>query len=210
MSAILFIIITLLTLILMYGATGSKAIPAVYLILILLTGIAAAYGLFRQSPPLLVAAIICAAIATTVIYRRQYRKPIKVQYLWAIHCLRIAVELILYKLYLAGKVPVFMTFEGWNYDIITGISAVFFLVYSLKKSRFNSNIIMLWNLAGIVLLSIVVITAILSAPLPIQQLAFEQPNIAVLEFPFCLLPVIVVPIVYLSHALLLRHTLQKT
>jgi hypothetical protein len=45
----------------------------------------------------------------------------------------------------------------------------------------------------------IVLTAILSAPLPIQQLAFEQPNIAVLYFPFTFLPGFIVPIVLFSH-----------
>jgi len=45
----------------------------------------------------------------------------------------------------------------------------------------------------------IVLTAILSAPLPIQQLAFEQPNIAVMYFPFVYLPGFIVPIVLFSH-----------
>ncbi|MEM9987092.1 MAG: hypothetical protein AAF804_18515, partial [Bacteroidota bacterium] len=49
--------------------------------------------------------------------------------------------------------------------------------------------------------------AILSAPLPFQQLAFEQPNVAVLRFPYVLLPGVVVPLVLLSHLLSLKYLL---
>ena len=42
-----------------------------------------------------------------------------------------------------------------------------------------------------------------------QQLAFEQPNIAVLRFPYVLLPGIVVPLVGLSHLLHLKQLLTQ-
>jgi hypothetical protein len=46
----------------------------------------------------------------------------------------------------------------------------------------------------------VVITAIFCVPSPIQQLAFDQPNRAVLFFPYIWLPTVIVPIVFFSHA----------
>jgi len=45
----------------------------------------------------------------------------------------------------------------------------------------------------------IVINAILSVPTPIQQFAFDQPNIAILYFPFTWLPCFIVPAVLLSH-----------
>ncbi len=100
-----------------------------------------------------------------------------------------------------------MTFKGWNFDILIGFSALVLLVYALiTNKKFNKQFFIIWNIIGIVFLLFIVALAILSSPLPIQQLAFEQPNIAVLEFPYCLLPTCVVPIVLMSHILLLRSS----
>lgn len=98
-----------------------------------------------------------------------------------------------------------MTFKGFNFDIIIGIFSVVFLVISLfRKSILNNWIFALWNYAGIVSLISIVLIGIFSSPVPIQQFSFDQPNVAVLCFPYALLPTIIVPIALLSHILLLR------
>ena len=58
---------------------------------------------------------------------------------------------------------------------------------------------LIWNLICSALLINVVATVALSVPSPFQQLAFEQPNIAILYFPFVWLPSVVVPIVLIAH-----------
>jgi len=50
----------------------------------------------------------------------------------------------------------------------------------------------------------------LSAPSPIQKIAFEQPNIAILYFPFCWLPTFIVPIVLFSHLVAVRKLVLRT
>jgi hypothetical protein len=45
----------------------------------------------------------------------------------------------------------------------------------------------------------IVVNAALSAPVPFQQFAFDQPNIAVLYFPFVWLPGFIVPLVLFAH-----------
>jgi hypothetical protein len=55
----------------------------------------------------------------------------------------------------------------------------------------------------------IVVHAILSVQSPIQQFGFDQPNRAVLEYPFVLLPAVVVPIVMLSHLSTLRKLILK-
>jgi hypothetical protein len=68
---------------------------------------------------------------------------------------------------------------------------------------------LLWNCGGILLLSVIVTIAVLSAPLPFQQLAFKQPNVAVLQFPFTWLPAYVVPVVLLSHIIFIKKISAK-
>lgn len=66
-----------------------------------------------------------------------------------------------------------------------------------------------WNFIGIGLLANIVINAVLSVPSPFQKFAFNQPNIAVLYFPFNWLPGVVVPLVLLSHLVVIRQLFTK-
>lgn len=67
----------------------------------------------------------------------------------------------------------------------------------------NGNIICLGLLFNII------VNALFSAPSPIQKFAFEQPNIAILYFPFSLLPTFIVPIVLLGHLVSIRQLLKS-
>ena len=139
------------------------------------------------------------------------RHNLNSNYLIAIHTLRLPVELVLYQLYLAGKIPKIMTFHGWNLDILSGLTALIILVYPLiTKKYIRPSIVFIWNSIGLVFLAIIVSLAILSAPLPIQQFGFAQPNIAVFEFPYCYLPTCIVPIVLLSHILIIKSYKQAS
>ncbi|TDH21633.1 hypothetical protein EXU57_19210 [Segetibacter sp. 3557_3] len=133
-----------------------------------------------------------------------------------LHSCRIPVELVLFWLSLQKAVPGLMTFEGRNFDIVSGLTAPAVYYFGYVKKLMSSKILIVWHLACLVLLFNIVIHAILSAPSPLQQFAFEQPNIAVLYFPFVWLPCCVVPLVLLSHLAVLRQlktankSVQKT
>jgi hypothetical protein len=66
-----------------------------------------------------------------------------------------------------------------------------------------------WNFICLGLLFNIVINAILSVPTPFQKFGFDQPNVAVLYFPFTWLPACVVPLVLLSHLASIRILLQE-
>ena len=139
-----------------------------------------------------------------IFFKVKKHKPDK-QKLIGLHVLRVPVEVALYNLYIQKLVPVQMTFMGWNFDILIGLSAVVLLLLTIAKRVISRCLWLVWNITGIIMLTIIVVTAILCSPLPFQRLAFEQPNIAVLQFPYVYLPCFVVPVVYLSHILSLRE-----
>lgn len=204
-----FILTTLLSLVLFYNGTGrDKRVFYVSLCWLLATGVAAYAGFFLNTdarPPMAVFVIIPAILLCIFFYRIINKSAVGTKTLLIVHALRVPVELVLYQLYLRKQVPIFMTFKGWNYDIVVGISAILILGYLLlMKDRISRGFMLVWNITGIVFLGIIVSIAALSAPLPFQQLAFDQPNTAVLRFPFVWLPAYVVPVVLLSHLLLMR------
>ena len=126
-----------------------------------------------------------------------------------LHIVRIPVELTLLWLYQHGTIPEIMTFEGRNFDIISGITAPFIAYFGFAKKALNSTVIIVWNVVCLILLFNIVITAALSVQTPLQQLAFEQPNRAVLFFPFVWLPSVLVPLVLFAHLVLIKRLWKK-
>ena len=59
------------------------------------------------------------------------------------------------------------------------------------------------------LLANIVVNALLSTPTPIQKFAFDQPNIAILNFPFSWLPTFIVPIVLFGHLASIRQLFKQ-
>jgi hypothetical protein len=126
-----------------------------------------------------------------------------------IHIIRIPVEIVLFWLYIHKAVPINMTFEGRNFDILSGITAPIVFYFGAIKRQLGKKIMLIWNFICLGLLINIVVNAVLSAPLPFQQFAFDQPNIAILYFPFIWLPCFVVPVVLLSHLASIRYLLIK-
>jgi hypothetical protein len=126
-----------------------------------------------------------------------------------LNTIRIAVELVLLWLFLNKAVPQVMTFEGWNFDILSGITAPIIAWLGFSKKMLGKNFILVWNIICLILLFNIVIIAVLSAPFSFQQLAFDQPNIAILYFPFSWLPAFIVPVVLFGHLVSIRQLTLK-
>jgi hypothetical protein len=102
-----------------------------------------------------------------------------------------------------------MTFEGRNFDILAGITAPFVAYVGITKGKLNKSVLLIWNILCLGLLLNIVINALLSAPSPIQQFAFDQPNVAILNFPYSWLPTCIVPIVLFAHLAAIRQLTRK-
>ncbi|RPD40898.1 hypothetical protein [Chitinophaga barathri] len=205
-----FIAITLAAILFFYFGTGrNTGVLVVSLSWMVLVGVVSGAGFFEDErsglPKVMLGVNLPVILYVVYLYRQLNPDKIQQNWLLAVHALRVLVEITLYRLFLDGKIPRIMTFEGWNFDILIGLTAILLLAYRLYSGKgINRLFFRAWNIAGIVFLAIIVITAILSAPSPIQQLAFDQPNIAVTRFPYIFLPAIVVPLVLLSHLLVLK------
>lgn len=140
---------------------------------------------------------------------RRFINSLPLKYLTLIHVVRIPVELVLYFLFVYKTVPELMTFEGRNFDILAGLTAPIIYYFGSVKEQLNRTNLITWNLVSLALLMNIVINALLSAPSPIQQFAFELPNTAILYFPFSLLPTFIVPVVLFAHLVALRQLFKK-
>ncbi|MFC6223889.1 hypothetical protein ACFP2F_11610 [Hymenobacter artigasi] len=151
-------------------------------------------------PPLL---LIMALFATTA--GRRWLDGLRLELLTLLHVVRFPVELVLFGLYLQKAVPKLMTFEGRNWDIVLGLTAPVVYYFARRKMLSGRPGLLLWNILGLASLLNIVVSALLSAPTPLQRFAFEQPNIAILHFPFVWLPGCVVPLVLLAHLAAIRQ-----
>jgi hypothetical protein len=134
-----------------------------------------------------------------IFFRRNFVELLPLKTLTLLSIIRIPVEFVILWLYQNGQMPQVMTFTGRNFDILSGIAAPIIFWLAFRNNTINRPLLIVWNVAGIVLLANIVITAVLAIPSPFQQIAFDQPNRAVFYFPFIWLPAIVVPIVLFSH-----------
>jgi len=135
----------------------------------------------------------------------QLLQQVSQQWLVFMQSFRIFVELLIWFAFLAGKLPVQMSFEGRNYDVLTGILAVPAGYLLLKKKTYSTAIAIAFNIAGILLLLNIIIIALLSMPTPFRYFMNEPSNIIVAQFPFILLPGVLVPLAYSLHILSLRQ-----
>jgi hypothetical protein len=140
---------------------------------------------------------------------RRFIDSLQLDTLTILHVIRVPVEVVLFWLFLYKAIPEEMTFEGRNWDIISGITASVIFFLGFNRGKLWPSTILVWNLICLGLLVNIVATAILSTPYPFQRFGFEQPNIAIFYFPFVWLPSVIVPIVLLSHLSSIRKLIKK-
>lgn len=142
---------------------------------------------------------------------RHFIDSLPIKNLTYLNIVRIPVEIVLFGLFLHKAIPELMTFEGRNFDIAAGLTAPLIAYFGMSKQKISRKAILIWNFVCLGLLINIVVNALFSAPSPIQMFAFDQPNIAILNFPFSWLPTFIVPIVLFGHLTSIRQLLkQKT
>jgi Na+-driven multidrug efflux pump len=111
-------------------------------------------------------------------------------------------------LFIIHVLPVQMTFEGRNLDVLSGITAPFIARFVAHK-KISKTAAILWNLLCLGLLINIVIVAILSTPSPWRIFMNEPANTIVASFPVSWLPGFLVPLAYILHFVSLKQLLSK-
>lgn len=209
---IVFALTTLLTVLLLFKAAHySTRVIIIILTWLAVQGIISKSGFYTATNAvpsrfglLLLPPVIFIVILFLTRKGKQAIDSYNAKTLTLLHIVRIPVELTLYWMFLHKAVPGLITFEGRNFDILCGLTAPFIYYFGYIKNVLGRKLLIAWNLVCLLLLVNVVVTAVLSAPLPFQQFAFDQPNIAILYFPFVWLPCCIVPVVMFAHLVCLR------
>lgn len=114
---------------------------------------------------------------------------------------RVFVELLIWAAFVLDQLPIQMTFEGRNFDVLSGLFAPV-VAYWLANNR---TAMYLYNYLSLALLINIVTIAILSTPIPFRVFMNEPANLLVTKFPFIMLPGMLVPLAYGLHFLSLRQ-----
>jgi hypothetical protein len=216
---VIFLLTVILTFLLFISAVKIKpATAAVLVIWLAVTGTLSFKKVFQDTstiPPRLMIVIVPAIFFIILLLitksGRRFTDSIDLRRLTLVHIVRIPVEITLFMLSTYKLVPELMTFGGRNFDILSGITApiVYFICFKNSQLK-NRRLLLIWNFICLGLLLNIVINALLSAPFPFQQFAFDQPNVAILYFPFTWLPCFIVMIVLYSHLAAIRQLVRYT
>jgi hypothetical protein len=220
--AALFIATTLLTLVLFYRAFAKISTPIAQKVLwgslawLGLQGVVFATGFYLKTdtiPPRFALAVVPTFIAIAYFLNKKSSagilEKLSLKDLTLLHVCRIPVEIGLLWLYQSQQIPQIMTFEGLNFDVFSGLTALPMVWYAFQNNTIKRTPLLIWNIVCLALVGVIVVIAILSAPTPFQQFGFEQPNFGVLKFPFGWLPSFIVPVVVFCHLVSIRLLLKK-
>jgi len=214
---LVFISTTLLTLYFLYKAFQNKktvlVVSLAWLALQAAIGLSGFYTVADTMPPrfaLLVGPpFLFIALCFFTRKGKAALDKLDLRWLTILHVVRVPVEAVLFWLFAERYVPELMTFEGRNFDILSGLTAPLVFYFAFVRRSLGRKTLLAWNFICLALLCNIVINAVLAAPFAFQQFAFDQPNVGVLYFPFVWLPGFIVPAVLLSHLASIRILLQQ-
>ncbi|MTI31393.1 hypothetical protein E1171_11275 [Cytophagales bacterium RKSG123] len=112
------------------------------------------------------------------------------------------VEIVILCSFFAGILPKAATFEGYNFDIIMGITAPIMGVFAQKNGSQSYKWILAWNILGLVTLAIVVFIVISASYFP-EVWGSKEPLVSTqfTHFPITLLPGFIMPSAVFMHVL---------
>jgi hypothetical protein len=188
---------------------GTAVLLVAWLILLGVLSIRGFFADFSALPPRLAFAMLPPLLLVLLFTRSQAGKEflhhIQPQWLIYLQSFRILVEIALWLLVRNGSLPVQMSFEGRNFDILTGLLAFPVGYYCFVKKTWPPVTALLYNIAGLILLVNVVTISTLSMPTPLRVF-HNQPDSSVLtRFPFIYVSGLLVPLAYTLHILSLRQ-----
>ena len=118
---------------------------------------------------------------------------------------RLPLELVMHQAAREGLMPVQMSFAGWNFDIVTGASALV-VAWLASRDRLPRWGAVAWNALGSTLLAVIVTIAVASTPLfAAFGSAPEALNTWIAWPPYVWLPSILVAAALFGHVLLWRR-----
>ena len=116
---------------------------------------------------------------------------------------RILVELLIFGAFINGVLPQRVTFEGLNFDIIVGITALI-VAFLFMKKKISARFLLAWNIFGLAILSMTGY-AFLTAFFQYDFATVSQ-NTEFFHIPYLLLPGVLLPLAFFLHIFSIRQS----
>ena len=115
---------------------------------------------------------------------------------------RIGVELLIYFTFLEGVFPKRVTFEGLNFDIVVGLSAIG-IGWAVYKGKIGRKGVLVWNIVSLCVLALTVFSFNWSYYFNRNELS--EAAMKFIEFPYLLLAACLLPIAIFLHVFSIRQ-----
>lgn len=160
-----------------------------------------------ELPPRLPLFLFVPIAIFTLIYcirasKSEWIKYLKLTDLTYPQSFRIFVELILLYTFYANLIPMEATFEGYNFDVLMGVSAPFVAYFAFKKPKINITFAYFWNILGILMVlfvAFIIGTAFFNPMIWGSKISLVDPRFVTL--PYLLIAGFLAPLAIFMHAL---------
>jgi hypothetical protein len=160
----------------------------------------------RRPPPILLMLLAVLTISVVIAFTRFGHRFVDGLPLWILvvgQAFRLPLEWLMHRAAEEGVMPPQMSYSGWNFDIVTGITALPVALLLARGFRHARTVAIVWNIMGSVLLINILTIAILSTPL-VGAFGMERANTWVAHPPYVWLPTVMVVCAITGHLVIFR------
>jgi hypothetical protein len=160
----------------------------------------------RQPPPLAIMLLTVLALSILIAFTRYGTRFVEGLPLWILivgQSFRLPLELLMHRAANEGVMPLQMSYSGWNFDIVTGATAIPVAWWLARGHRAARSLAVVWNVVGSLLLVNVLTIAILSTPI-FAAFGPERLNVWVAHPPYVWLPTVMVLCAITGHLVIFR------
>jgi hypothetical protein len=167
-------------------------------------------GRFDLRPPPMVIWFMSMVVMTLVLawssFGRRFADRLPFVALIGFQAFRLPLELVMHRAVAAGIMPNVMSFTGYNFDIVTGATALPLALYAWRRPL-PRPVLVVWNLTGQALLIVVAAVALAASPI-FRAFGDQQLNVWVTQFPYVWIAVMVAAALF-GHVVTMRKLLAE-
>lgn len=149
-----------------------------------------------------VALVVLGALMAFTRFGTRLVRGLPLAALIGVQAFRFPLELLMHRASSEGVMPYQMSYSGWNFDIVTGLTALP-VAWAIHRGIGGRRLAIAWNVMGSLLLLNIVVIAMVSMPI-VAMFGPDLLNTWVMFPPFVWLPAVMVLMALTGHLLVGR------
>jgi len=165
----------------------------------------------RRPPPMLLMFVLVVTLSFALAFSRFGGRFVEGLPMWILvlgQVFRFPLELLMHRAADEGVMPAQMSYSGWNFDIVTGITALPVAWLLARGVRYARALALGWNVLGSLLLANILAIAMVSTPL-VAAFGPDRLNTWVAHPPFVWLPTVMVVCALTGHLVIYRKLRRR-